>query len=240
MCCVLVFGVFFFKQKTAYEMRISDWSSDVCSSDLRLRIRLIPLEVAIPVTIDEFRRRLRLPVIAAPMFLVSGPELVIAACKSGISASLPTLNTRSTAEFERWLQRIEQELEEASAQGQAVAPYAVNLIVQDTGSPRFVEDLALIRRYKPPLVITSVGQAGDVVRLVHDYGGLVFHDIATLRHASKAIGWGVDGLILLTAGAGGHTGHANAFAIRSEEHTSELQSPMRNSYAVFCLKQNNS
>src|SRR3546814_16722484 len=149
---------FFFKQKTAYEMRISDWSSDVCSSDL-------------------------------------------------------TLNTRSTAEFERWLQRIEQELEEASAQGQAVAPYAVNLIVQDTGSPRFVEDLALIRRYKPPLVITSVGQAGDVVRLVHDYGGLVFHDIATLRHASKAIGWGVDGLILLTAGAGGHTGHANAFAI---------------------------
>src|SRR3546814_1032392 len=86
-------------------MRISDWSSDVCSSDL-----------AIPVTIDEFRRRLRLPVIAAPMFLVSGPELVIAACKSGISASLPTLNTRSTAEFERWLQRIEQELEEASAQ----------------------------------------------------------------------------------------------------------------------------
>src|SRR3546814_10952478 len=120
------------------------------------------------------------------MFLVSGPELVIAACKSGISASLPTLNTRSTAEFERWLQRIEQELEAASAQGQAVAPYAVNLIVQATGSPRFVEDLALIRRYKPPLVITSVGQADDYVRLVDDYGGLVFPDSANLRPSAQA------------------------------------------------------
>src|SRR3546814_14296814 len=99
------------------------------------------------------------------MFLVSGPELVIAACKSGISASLPTLNTRSTAEFERWLQRIEQELEEASAQGQAVAPYAVKLIVQDTGSPPFVGDLALIRPYQPPLVLTPVRPAGPFFRL---------------------------------------------------------------------------
>lgn len=165
------------------------------------------------LNIVELKTRLRLPVVAAPMFLVSGPGLVIATCKSGLVGSLPTINARSAAELAIWLAQIDQELDEAHEAGQGqVAPYALNLIVQGAGSPRFVEDLALIERYKPGLVITSVGQPGDVVKRVHDYGGLVFHDVANLRHATKAIEWGVDGLILLTAGAGGHTGSANPFA----------------------------
>lgn len=147
------------------------------------------------------------------MFLVSGPDLVIAACRSGIVGSLPTINARTAEEFEAWLKRLTRELQEAPDEGHGkVAPYAINLIVQGAGSTRFAEDLALIERYRPALVITSVGQPGEVVRRVHEYGGLVFHDVANLRHASKAAEWGVDGLILLTAGAGGHTGSANPFA----------------------------
>lgn len=166
------------------------------------------------MTIEELRRQLRLPVIAAPMFLVSGPDLVIAACKSGVVGSLPTINARSADELESWLLRIEQQLDEARQAGPAitVAPYAVNLVVQGAGSPRFLADLALIERFKPPLVITSVGPPGEVARRVHAYGGLVFHDVVNLRHAAKAAEQGVDGLILLTAGAGGHTGAANPFA----------------------------
>lgn len=160
------------------------------------------------MTLDELRGRLRLPVIVAPMFLVSGPDLTIAACKAGVMGSFPSANARTAQDFEAWLQRIEKELGESPG----AAPYAVNLIVQGAGSPRFLEDVALIEKYKPPVVITSVGQPGDVAKRVHAYGGLVFHDVATLRHATKAAEQGVDGLILLTAGAGGHTGMANPFA----------------------------
>lgn len=160
------------------------------------------------------QEQLRLPVIVAPMFLISGPELVIEACKAGVIGSFPVLNARSATEFEAWLVRIERELTEAkqNCPKSKVAPYAVNLIVRGAGSPRFVEDLLLIEKYRPPIVITSVGQPGEVVRRVHDYGGLVLHDVATLRHAVKASEADVDGLILLTAGAGGHTGTANPFA----------------------------
>ncbi|QUM74029.1 NAD(P)H-dependent flavin oxidoreductase [Sphingopyxis granuli] len=166
------------------------------------------------MTAAELRRQLRLPVVAAPMFLVSGPELVIAACKAGVVGSFPTMNARTPAILEQWLVRIERELGEARQAGPTipVAPYAINLVVQGAGSPRFVADLALIERFKPAIVITSVGQPGAVVERIHAYGGLVFHDVTTLRHASKAAKQGVDGLILLTAGAGGHTGSANPFA----------------------------
>lgn len=164
------------------------------------------------MTLSELRAQLRLPVIAAPMFLISGPDLVIAACKAGIIGSFPTANARTEQVLEEWLTRIEAELAEARSHGLHPAPYAVNLIVQGAGSPRFLADLALIERFKPAVVITSVGQPGPVVERVHAYGGLVFHDVATLRHATKAAEQGVDGLILLTAGAGGHTGSANPFA----------------------------
>jgi nitronate monooxygenase len=156
------------------------------------------------VRIDELRERLRLPVIVAPMFLVSGPELVVAAGAAGVIAAFPSINAYTSEEFRAWLERIEGEL-----QG---APYGVNLIVRSAGDARYEADLALIERFKPPLVITSVGQPHAVAERIHRYGGLVFHDVATMRHAIKAIEAGVDGLILLTSGAGGHTGSANPFA----------------------------
>jgi nitronate monooxygenase len=146
------------------------------------------------------------------MFLVSGPELVVAACRAGVLGSFPSINARTAEDFEAWLARIEAARAEAEAAGARFAPHAVNLVVHSAVSSRFAEDLALIERFRPPVVITSVGQPGEVARRVHDYGGVVFHDVATLRHAQKAAEQGVDGLILLTAGAGGHTGIANPFA----------------------------
>ena len=164
--------------------------------------------------IAQLKQRLTLPVIVAPMFLVSGVDLLVAACTAGVVGSIPTINARTAEEFESWLQQIEQRLSAARTADPSatIAPYAINLVVRDAGAPRFVADLALIEQYRPPIVITSVGQPGEVAKRVHDYGGLVFHDVATMRHAEKAIEGGVDGLILLTAGAGGHTGIANPFA----------------------------
>lgn len=160
------------------------------------------------MTFDDLKARLRLPVVAAPMFLVSGPDLVIAAGQAGILGAFPAINARTTDELKQWIERIEGAIGDA--------PYAVNLIVSAAGSPRFVDDLALIEAKKPPVVITSVGSPKDVVQRIHAYGGLVFHDVAAVRHAKKAIEAGVDGLILLTAGAGGHTGTANPFAFVSQ------------------------
>lgn len=160
------------------------------------------------MNVAELKSRLRIPVIAAPMLLVSDPALAIACCKAGVVGSFPTLNARTPEIFETWLKQVGHALEGVAD----AAPHAVNLVVQGAGSPRYLADLALIERYRPPVVITSVGQPGEVVRRVHAYGGLVFHDVATLRHATKAAEQGVDGLILLTAGSGGHTGSANPFA----------------------------
>lgn len=152
------------------------------------------------------KQRLKVPAIAAPMLLVSGPDLVLAACKAGVVGSFPTLNARTTDELRDWLRRMETEpREEAGA-----APYAANLIIR--ASERSEADLALIEEFRVPIVISSVGNPALIVPRIHAYGGLVFHDVATMRHAEKAIAAGVDGLILLTAGAGGHTGSANPFA----------------------------
>jgi nitronate monooxygenase len=160
------------------------------------------------VTFADLKARLRLPVVAAPMFLVSGPDLVIAAGKAGVLGAMPAVNARSTEELGQWLERIEGAL--------GGFPYAINLIVSGTASPRFADDLALIVAKKPPVVITSVGNPAETAARVHAFGGLVFHDVATVRHAQKAIEAGVDGLILLTAGAGGHTGIANPLAFVSQ------------------------
>jgi len=142
------------------------------------------------------------------MFLLSGPELVIAAAQAGVIGAFPSINARSAEEFESWLERIVRETDGGL--------YAVNLIVRSAGDARYESDLALIERFRPPLVITSVGQPQMAAERIHRHGGLVFHDVATLRHAVKAIEAGVDGLILLTAGAGGHTGTANAFAFAAQ------------------------
>jgi nitronate monooxygenase len=158
-----------------------------------------------------FAGRTRLPVIAAPMFLVSGPELVLASCRAGIVGTFPALNQRTTEGFADWLEQIEAAL--AAAPG--AAPYGVNLIVHRT-NPRVQADLEVCVRYRVPLVITSLGAVREVVDAVHGYGGVVFHDVTNLRHAQKAIEAGVDGLILVSAGAGGHAGTTNPFALVAE------------------------
>lgn len=156
-----------------------------------------------------FEGRLRLPVVAAPMFLASGPDLVLACCKAGIVGTFPALNQRSTEGFEEWLNTLEAALTPQDA------PFGVNLIVHKT-NPRVQADLEVIVRHRVPLVITSLGAVKDVVDAVHAYGGAVFHDVTNLKHARKAIAAGVDGLILVCAGAGGHAGTLNPFALLTE------------------------
>ncbi|MGE0114702.1 MAG: NAD(P)H-dependent flavin oxidoreductase [Steroidobacteraceae bacterium] len=151
---------------------------------------------------------LRLPIVAAPMFLVSGPELVAACCLNGVIGTFPALNQRSTAGLAEWLRELQQCL--APHAGTAAA-YGVNLIVHKT-NPRLEADLEVCVQQRVPLIITSLGAVSTLVERVHSYGGLVFHDVTTLRHAEKAAAAGVDGLILVCAGAGGHAGVLNPFA----------------------------
>lgn len=160
----------------------------------------------IPATL---RKNLRFPAIAAPMFLVSGPELVIATCKAGMIGTFPALNQRTTEGYVEWLNQIK------AARGPDDAAYGVNLIVHGTNT-RLMDDLKVTVAHKVPLVITSLGAVKDVVDAVHSYGGIVFHDIINARHAQKAAEAGVDGLILVSAGAGGHAGNQHPFALINE------------------------
>ena len=153
--------------------------------------------------------RLKLPVIAAPMFLTSGPELVIACSNAGIVGTFPALNQRTSAGVDEWLTTIRAGLKADAA------PFGVNLIVHKT-NPRVAADLALCVKYRVPVVITSLGAAADVVDAVHGYGGVVFHDVTTARHAKKAAEAGVDGLILVASGAGGHAGTLSPFSLMAE------------------------
>jgi nitronate monooxygenase len=149
------------------------------------------------------RHRLRLPLIAAPMFRVSGVDLVVAACRAGIIGAFPTANCRTVEELDGWLTAIRA--------AEATAPWCANLIVHRS-NPRLADDLAVLLRHKPEIVITSVGSPNGVAGPLHDAGALVFSDVASIRHAERAIEAGADGLILLTAGAGGQTGWLNPFA----------------------------
>jgi len=160
---------------------------------------------------------LRIPVIGAPMFIVSGPDLVIAQCKAGIVGSFPALNARPQEMLEEWLTRIETELADFSAAnpGQPVAPYAVNQIVHQTNS-RLMADMETCVKHRVPIVITSLRPPAAVVEAVHSYGGIVFHDVINVRHARKAIEQGVDGIITVCSGAGGHAGTTSAFALVKE------------------------
>lgn len=164
--------------------------------------------MSLPASLEQ---RLRLPVVAAPMFLISNPDLVLACCGNGIVGSFPALNQRDSAGFKAWLEEIEAGL----AQLHEPAPYAVNLIVHPT-NPRLQADLALCVEHRVPIVITSLGAVKKVVDAVHSYGGLVFHDVTTRRHAEKAAEAGVDGLIAVAAGAGGHAGTWSPFALVAE------------------------
>jgi nitronate monooxygenase len=163
-----------------------------------------------------FAGSLKLPAIAAPMFLVSGPRLVIETCKAGLAGSFPALNQRTSEGYAAWLAEITHGLDEAYAQtGSKPAPFGVNLIVHKT-NPRLHADLAITCKARVPFVITSLGAVRDVVDAVHSYGGLVLHDVISARHAEKAIEAGVDGVIAVSAGAGGHAGTINPFALLSE------------------------
>ncbi|OEC54368.1 MULTISPECIES: NAD(P)H-dependent flavin oxidoreductase [Pseudomonadaceae] len=153
--------------------------------------------------------RLRLPLVTAPMFLVSAPPMVLASCNAGVVGSFPALNQRESAGFAAWLDEI------AAGLAADAAPYAVNLIVHGS-NPRLQADLAICVEKKVPIVITSLGAVKEVVDAVHDYGGLVFHDVTTRRHAEKAAEAGVDGLIAVAAGAGGHAGTWSPFALVAE------------------------
>ncbi len=162
-----------------------------------------------------FANALSLPAIAAPMFLVSGPRLVVETCKAGIAGTFPALNQRTSEGYEAWLIEIEAGLAQAREAGLKPAPYGINLIVHKT-NPRLLADLAITCRHKVPFVITSLGAVRDVVDAVHAYGGLILHDVISARHAEKAIEAGVDGVIAVSAGAGGHAGTINPFALMDE------------------------
>lgn len=160
----------------------------------------------------RFRNRLKLPLIAAPMFLVSGVDLVVAACRNGVIGAFPTVNCRSTEQLDGWLSDINGLLRgHEDAQGEPAAPVCPNLIVHRSNA-RLAEDLAVLRRQRCELVITSVGSPAPVVAPLHDAGALVLADVASIRHAERALEAGADGLVLLTAGAGGQTGWLNPFA----------------------------
>lgn len=160
---------------------------------------------------------LRIPIIGAPMFIVSGPELVIAQCKAGIVGSFPALNARRPDLLDEWLTRIDRELAEFRAEfpDKPVAPFAVNQIVHQSND-RLQHDVELCVKHKVPVVITSLRPPAAVVAAIHSYGGLVFHDVINVRHARKAIDQGVDGIIAVCAGAGGHAGTLSPFALVKE------------------------
>ena len=160
---------------------------------------------------------LAIPVIGAPLFLVSGPELVIAQCKAGIVGSFPALNARPQHVLEEWLIRIKEELAQAKAENPdlPIAPYAVNQICHSSND-RLMGDMELCVKHEAPIIITSLRPPEEIVTAAHSYGGLVYHDVINVRHAKKAAEQGVDGLILVCAGAGGHAGTLSPFALVRE------------------------
>jgi nitronate monooxygenase len=158
------------------------------------------------VTPDELLAGLRLPVVAAPMFLVSGPDLVVASARAGVLGAFPTQNCRTAAELDGWLATIRDAV--------GAAPWAVNLVTHSSNT-RLADDLRLVGEYRPPVVITALGSPRPVVEVVKGYGGLVIGDVASLALARKAVAAGVDGLACISAGAGGHTGHLSPFSFVS-------------------------
>lgn len=163
----------------------------------------------------EFAERLKLPLIVAPMFLVSNPKMAIASCRSGVIGSYPAHCTRTRGELAQWLIETEESLQAAEDAGEVTAPFAVNLVVHSSNA-RYQGDLDLVEKHKVPIVLTSKGAPTDVFSRIHEYGGVAFHDVASARHAEKAVEAGADALIAVAGGAGGHCGTLNPFALVSE------------------------
>lgn len=157
---------------------------------------------------SSLTKNLTLPLIVSPMFLVSGPDLVVASCKAGVIGTFPALNTRPIEVLAAWMEEIKERL----AGEEKAAPWGVNIIVHGSNT-RLAEEIEIVKQQQPPLVITSVGQPKEIVEIVHGYGGVVFHDIINMRHARSAMRAGVDGLIAVCAGAGGHAGLMNPMTL---------------------------
>ncbi len=170
--------------------------------------------MALPPILSQ---RLRLPVIASPLFIISGPDLVIAQCKAGVVGSFPSLNARPISQLDEWLARITEELADWDRKNpdRPSAPFAVNQIVHKTNN-RLDEDVALCKKYNVPLVITSLGANVDMNKEIHSWGGVILHDVINDKFARKAIEKGADGLIPVAAGAGGHAGGLSPFALMQE------------------------
>lgn len=163
----------------------------------------------------QLQGRLRLPVIASPMFIVSGRALAIAECRAGIVGSFPSLNAREKEELEPMIEEVREATAAPTPDGRQPAPFAINLICHGSNK-RLEHDADVCLRQKVPILLTSLHPPGDIVRAAHAYGGLVLHDVTTVRHAEKAVEQGVDGLILVCSGAGGHAGTVSPFALLPE------------------------
>jgi len=171
------------------------------------RVKKLP-----PNPIQAIRARLSVPVFAAPMFLLSGPESVIAACAAGVLGGIPTLNARDLETLDSWMAKINSGLEQAERERPgSVAPWVANLIAHRSNT-RVPAELELILRHRPPIVLVAWAKPGPIVDAIHGYGGVVFADVTTVEYARKAVDAGVDGLLLICAGAGGHTGNLSPFS----------------------------
>ena len=187
--------------------------------------------MALPPILSQ---RLRLPVIASPLFIISGPDLVIAQCKAGVVGSFPSLNARPISQLDEWLARITEELADWDRKNpdRPSAPFAVNQIVHKTNN-RLDEDVALCKKYNVPLVITSLGANVDMNTEIHSWGGVILHDVINDKFARKAVEKGADGLIPVAAGAGGHAGGLSPFALM-QELRQWFDGPIALSGAIAC------
>ena len=169
------------------------------------------------MSLPPILQNLEMPIVAAPMFIVSGPELVIAQCKAGIVGSFPALNARPAEELEKWIVRIKLELEEYQRDNpdKKVAPFAVNQICHPSNN-RLEHDTEVCRKHEVPIIITSLQANQDVYDATHSYGGIILHDVVNIRHSKKALSMGADGLIAVCSGAGGHAGRLSPFALIPE------------------------
>lgn len=169
------------------------------------------------MNLQELKKSMRIPVIGSPMFIISNPKLVIEQCKAGIIGSMPALNARPSSQFDEWLAEITEELAEYNTENpdRPAAPFAINQIVHRSNE-RLEEDMETCKKYKVPIIITSLGAREDVYQAAHSYGGVVLHDVINNMFAKKAIEKGADGLIAVAAGAGGHAGPKSPFALIQE------------------------
>ena len=165
--------------------------------------------------VHKLMERMAIPAIAAPMFLVSNPALTLACCGEGLMGSFPAHGTRSREQFQAWLDEMVEGMKRLEDAGRTPAPWAVNLVVH-ASNPRYQGDLELVEKYKVPVVLTSKGAPGDAIKRIHGWGAVALHDIANRRLAEKALEAGVDGVIAVAGGAGGHTGTINPFALMNE------------------------